>query len=154
MTQGRLLVRTGRVFDDLENRWVRLSTQKNVATILVTVFVFGLVLVEFKRQGWLPAWFEDQIPTNHFVALLFPFTLLLLTEMISLVFALAQSVAIAVGKQLAIMSLILIRQSFEELTYFDEPIVWGEMSSGITTRVLYIVSDALGALVIFGLLAL
>ena len=120
----------------------------------MTVFVLGLALVEFRRQGWLPAAFEDQIPTNHFVAILFPFTLLLLTEVVSLVFALVQSIAIAVGKQLEIMSLILIRQSFKELTYFDEPIVWGEMSSEITTRVLYIISDALGALIIFGLLAL
>ena len=154
MTQGRLLVRTGRLFDNLEKRWERLSTQKNVASVLVTVFVFGLALVEFRRQGWLPAWLEDQIPTNHFVAILFPFTLLLLAEVISLVFALAQSVAIAVGKQLEIMSLILIRQSFKELTYFNEPIVWGEMSSEITTRVLFIISDALGALIIFALLVL
>jgi hypothetical protein len=152
MTQGRLLVRTGRLFDNLEKRWERLSTQKNVASILVTVFVFGLALVEFRRQGWLPTRLEDQIPTNHFVAILFPFTLLLLAEVISLVFALAQSVAIAVGKQLEIMSLILIRQSFKELTYLPEPIVWDLSSTELTTRVLYIVSDAAGAILIFGLL--
>jgi len=83
---------------------------------------------------------------------LLPFTLLLLAEVISLVFAIAQSVAIAVGKQLEIMSLILIRQSFKELTFFPEPIVWDLTSGEMTRRVLYILSDASGALVIFTLL--
>ncbi len=50
------------------------------------------------------------------------------------------------------MSLILIRQSFKELTYFPEPIVWDLASSEVTRRVLYILSDASGALVIFALL--
>jgi hypothetical protein len=95
----------------------------------------------------------ERLPSNHFEAILLPFTLLLLAEVISLVFAIAQSVAIAVGKQLEIMSLILIRQSFKELTFFPEPIVWDLTSGEITRRVLYILSDASGALVIFGLRA-
>jgi hypothetical protein len=96
----------------------------------------------------------ERLPSNHFEAILLPFTLLLLAEVISLVFAIAQSVAIAVGKQLEIMSLILIRQSFKELTFFPEPIVWDLTSGEITRRVLYILSDASGALVIFGLLVI
>jgi hypothetical protein len=51
------------------------------------------------------------------------------------------------------MSLILIRQSFKELTLFPEPIVWSTTSGEITKQVLYIISDATGALLIFGLLA-
>ena len=86
--QGRLLVRTGRLFDSLENRWERLATQKNIATVLVSVFVFGLLLIELGRQGLPPSPIQEDMPTNHFVAILFPFTLLLLIEVISLVFAL------------------------------------------------------------------
>ena len=149
---SRLLSRTEGLFDAIEERWERLATQRHVASVLVVVFVAALLLVEARRQGWLPPRLADIVSTNHFDAILFPFTLLLLAEVISLVFALAQSVAVAVGKQLEIMSLILIRQSFKELTYFDEPIVWADMSADITQRVLFIVSDALGALVIFALL--
>jgi phosphate starvation-inducible membrane PsiE len=72
---------------------------------------------------------------------------------ISLVLALASSISSAVGKQLEIMSLIQVRQSFKELTYFDEPVVWDTVTGEVGTRVLYILSDAVGALVIFGLLA-
>ena len=149
---NRLLRRTGSLFDQLEQRWEKLTTQRRVASALVVVFVVGLALVEARRIPWLSTALIERLPSNHFEAILLPFTLLLLAEVISLVFAIAQSVAIAVGKQLEIMSLILIRQSFKELTYFPEPIVWDLRSGEVTQRVLYILSDASGALVIFGLL--
>jgi hypothetical protein len=151
---SRLQNRTESLFDFLEQRWEKLTTQRRVASALVVVFVAGLALVEARRLTWLPQDLIERLPSNHFEAILLPFTLLLLTEVISLVFALAQSVAVAVGKQLEIMSLILIRQSFKELTYFPEPIVWSTTSGEITQRVLYIISDAAGALAIFGLLVI
>jgi ABC-type multidrug transport system fused ATPase/permease subunit len=126
----------------LEQRWEKLTTQRRVASALVLVFGAGLALVEARRLPWLSQDLIDRLPSNHFEAILLPFTLLLLAEVISLVFALAQSVAVAVGKQLEIMSLILIRQSFKELTYFPEPIVWSTTSGEITRRVLYILSDS------------
>jgi hypothetical protein len=138
----------------LERRWEKLTTQRRVASALVIVFVAGLALVEARHLQWLPSELTEPLPSNHFEAILLPFTLLLLTEVISLVFAIAQSVAIAVGKQLEIMSLILIRQSFKELTYLSEPIVWDVNSGEMTRRVLYILSDASGALVIFALLVI
>ena len=149
---SRLLNGTGSFFDLLEKRWERLTTQRRVASALVIVFLAGIALVEARRIPWLSAELVERLPSNHFEAILLPFTLLLLAEVISLVFAIAQSVAIAVGKQLEIMSLILIRQSFKELTYFPEPIVWDLASSEVPRRVLYILSDASGALVIFALL--
>ncbi len=142
-----------RVFDRLERWWFTVATQKHIATALTVVFLGGLVVVEARRRGWLPDALADHVPGKHYYAILVAFTLLLLTEVIELVFALAQSVANAVGKQLEIMSLILIRQSFKELTYFDEPIVWREMTGEVSMRVVYILSDALGALIIFALLA-
>lgn len=151
---GPILKRSEELFDVLSRRWETMATQKWVATFLVVIFVAGLLLVEVRRLQWLPADISHRLPTNHFEAILFPFTLLLLFEVITLVFAIAESVATAVGKQLEIMSLILIRQSFKELTYFPEPIVWDTTSSEITRRVLYIGSDAAGALIIFGLLVI
>ena len=150
----RLLNGTGSLFDLMEKRWERLTTQRRVASALVIVFVAGIALVEVRRIPWLAAELVERLPSNHFEAILLPFTLLLLAEVISLVFAIVQSVAIAVGKQLEIMSLILIRQSFKELTFFPEPIVWDLSSGEITRRVLYILSDASGALIIFALLVI
>ena len=82
--------------------------------------MIGLILAEVRNRGWVAAPWSDRLPANHFEAILLPFTLLLLAEVISLIFALARSVSAAVAKQLEIMSLILVRQSFKELTYLDE----------------------------------
>lgn len=149
---GATIQRAGLLFDALERRWSRMATQRRIASLLVVSFVIALLLVELRRFGWGAPALERWLPSNHFEAILVPFTLLLLAEVISLVFALAQSVATAVGKQLEIMSLILIRQSFKELTYLPEPIVWDLSSAEVTRRVLYILSDSAGALIIFALL--
>jgi hypothetical protein len=110
-----------------------------------------MAIIEANRRGWLPPSLSEHLPHKHFEAILWAFTLLLLAEVVSLVFALAKSVATAVGKQLEIMSLILVRQSFKELTKFSEPIEWSET---VRNQVLYILSDAFGALVIFTILVL
>lgn len=122
-----------------------------MATALVSVFLISLLMVELRRQGWLPASWNEEITTSHFHALSVAFTLLLLLEVIELVLALPRSVASAAGKQFEIMSLILARQSFKELADLDEPITW---TGGASHAVTNIVSDALGALLIFALLGL
>jgi hypothetical protein len=146
-----LLTRSSLVFDSLEARWETLSTQRWVASVLTFVFLVGMLIIEANRRGWFPRGLSEHIPYKHFDAILWAFTLLLLAEVVSLIFALAKSVATAVGKQLEIMSLILVRQSFKELTTFSEPIEW---SDTVQKQVLYILSDAFGALVIFALLVL
>ncbi len=146
-----MLHRSALVFDQLESKWESLATQRWVASILTMVFFVGMAVIEANRRGWLPSGLSEHLPDKHFDAILWAFTLLLLAEVVSLVFALAQSVATAVGKQLEIMSLILVRQSFKELTKFSEPIEWSET---VRDQVLYIISDAFGALAIFAILVL
>jgi len=146
-----LLARSSLLFDRLEARWEDLANQRLIATGLTVVFLLGVVFIELNRRGWLPPGIAEHVPTKHFDAIIWAFTLLLLAEVISLIFALAKSVATAVGKQLEIMSLILVRQSFKELSRFPEPIEW---SDGVRDQVLYILSDAFGALAIFAILVI
>ena len=144
-----VLARSTVIFDRFETKWETLATQKRVASILTLVFLIGVIVIEFNRRGWVPESLATQLPDKHFDAILWAFTLLLLAEVVSLIFALAKSVATAVGKQLEIMSLILVRQSFKELTRFSEPIEWTDT---VRDQVLYILSDAFGALAIFAIL--
>ncbi len=88
---NRLQVRTDALFDLLEQRWQRMKTQRRLASALVAVFIAGLALVEARRLPWLSQDLIERLPSNHFEAILLPFTLLLLAEVISLVFALAQT---------------------------------------------------------------
>lgn len=133
-------------FDKLEDHWSSNATVRRLGNLLVFVFLFELLLIEGKRQGWLPDILDPYVKsTNHFYAVNFAFTLLLVFEVVELVFSMAHSVAGSVGKQFEILSLILLRASFKEFTHFNQPINWDEVGEPMR----HILSDALGALIIF-----
>lgn len=140
-----LLTRADALFDALHTRWEDLQARRTLGTLLVVTFVGALVVIELNRQGFLPAPFAELLPTNHFAAVALAFTLLLVIEVLSLVWTLAESVANSVGKQFELLSLILLRKAFLEFGNFGEPIVWSEASDSL----LHLLADATGALLIF-----
>jgi len=145
-TLSRLSLNLANFFDKLEDHWTSNATVRRLGNALVFVFILELLLIEGKRQGWLPDFLGPYIKsTNYFYAVNFAFTLLLVFEVVELVFSMAHSVAASVGKQFEILSLILLRASFKEFTHFNQPINWTEVGDPMR----HILSDALGALLIF-----
>ena len=138
------------LFNALEHFWEHKRTKRTAANVLIITFLVALTLIEFCRRGWLPVELAAIMPSSHFYAINIAFSMLLGLEVIGLVFSLANSVSDSVGKQFEILSLILLRQSFEEFIYFNEPLVWVETSK----PVLHILSNAGGGLLIFLLLGL
>ena len=139
-------------FDTLQEYWESRAARQNLATVLIGGFFISLVATELSRLGWLPGGLGDTIPGNHFYAIDVAFTLFLIFEVIALVFGLATSVSDAAGKQLEILSLILLRQSFKELVDFEEePIEWSLDNPEAVEAVQLVVVDATGALVIFAI---
>ncbi len=132
-------------FDPIHDGWENSSTQRVVGRILVFVFLAGLLGIECNRLGLLPEPLAVITPTRHYYAINLAFTLVLMVEVLSLIFILPCSFSKSVGKQLEILALILLRSSFKELAYFPEPIVL----TNNMTPVLYILSDGVGALLIF-----
>ena len=78
-------------FDFIESKWESRRIQSLTGYTLVFTFLGYLLLIELQRQGFLPLPFENIIPTNHFYAISFAFTILLIFEVISLVFSLVKS---------------------------------------------------------------
>lgn len=140
-----VLARGGLWFDYLEQSWEGPAGRRRAATFLVTFFLASILLIEGNRQGWLPAAWAAMVPGNHLVAIEWAFTMLLVLEVVGLTLALSKSVTIAVGKQLEILSLILLRNTFKEISHLDEPLVWSQVEPALIPMV----SSALGALAIF-----
>lgn len=143
------LLLADRTFDALAVRWEGEWTRKVTARVLVGSFFSALLAIELSRQGLLPEPLSARVPANHFYAIDVVFTLFLVVEVIGLVFGLATSVADALGKQFEIFSLILLRQAFKELVHFQEPIQWSFADAEASQAVLYVLTDAAGALLIF-----
>lgn len=136
------------LFDPLHHLWEHEKMHRKISVLLVLFFLGSLIGIELKRQGLLPAAVTPFIPGNHFYAVQAAFTVVLILEVISLIFTLPCSFSRSVGKQFEILSLILMRNAFKELSQFPEPITF----AGNETAVLHILSNGFGALLIFALL--
>lgn len=136
------------IFDPLHHLWEHEKMHRKISIILVLFFLGSLVGIELKRQGFLPYYLAQFIPGNHFYAVQASFTVVLILEVISLIFTLPCSFSRSVGKQFEILSLILMRNAFKELSQFPEPISF----AGNHDAVLHILSDGFGALLVFALL--
>lgn len=137
-----------KTFDRIEHAFEGCTGQRHIGTLLVTVFIFGLLGIQLNRFGLMPAPIAALTPTNHLEAIELVFTLLLVFEVLSLLFSLVYSVSISVGKQVEILSLVLLRNIFKEISHLHEPVVWSEVSG----LVLDITALAFGALAIFVIL--
>ena len=136
------------LFDPLHYYWEHERMHRKISVLLVLLFLGSLLIIELKRQGLLPASLAASIPGNHFSAIQTAFTVVLILEVVSLIFTLPCSFSRSVGKQFEILSLILMRNAFKELSYLPEPITF----SGNEQAMLRILSDGFGALLLFALL--
>ncbi len=133
------------VHDDLRQRFESAGARHLIGRLLVTGFLGTAALVQLARWGLLPGGLAALLPASHFFAVHVAFTLLLLIEVVALVFSLGRSVANSVGKQFEILSLILLRQTFEQFTHLPEPVTWEAVRVALPAMG----ADATGALAIF-----
>jgi hypothetical protein len=136
------------IFDPLHHFWEHERMHRRLALVLIVVFLGAMAGIELNRSGLLPAVLAPHTPTNHFHAVNLAFTLVLILEVISLIFTLPCSFSRSVGKQFEILSLILLRDAFKELSHFAEPITVGAE----LTPVYHILGYGFGALAVFALL--
>ncbi|MEE4167091.1 MAG: hypothetical protein V2I35_13900 [Desulfocapsaceae bacterium] len=136
------------LFDPLHHLWEHERMHRKVSLFLVLFFLAGLLCIELKRLGLLPAPLAMWLPRSHFSAIEAAFTVVLILEVISLIFTIPCSFSRSVGKQFELLALILMRNAFKELSYFPEPISF----AGNEEAILRILSDGFGALLIFALL--
>lgn len=145
-----LFARITYVFDPLQTFYEHERLYRKISVALVFLFLCSLGAIELNRQGLLPAELATLLPRNHFYAVHAAFTVILILEVISLIFVLPCSFSRSLGKQFEILSLILIRNAFKELSYFAEPLGY----EGNVDKVLHILASGFGALLIFALLGL
>lgn len=134
-----------RVFDRLHHIWENPSIERVTGLILLWVYILTLVAVEMQRVGWYPYWLP-RVPAGHFFSIQLAFTLILALEVISLIFILPASLSKSMGKQLEILTLILLRNAFKELALLPEPI---SVEFADIDQIIDIAVSGLGALCVF-----
>ncbi|WP_028317712.1 hypothetical protein [Desulfobulbus elongatus] len=145
-----LFARITYIFDPLQAFYEHERLYRKFSVSLVFLFVCSLAAIELNRRGLMPAEAASILPKNHFYAVHAAFTVILVLEVISLIFVLPCSFSRSLGKQFEILSLILIRNAFKELSYFSEPLGY----EGNVDKILHILANGFGALLIFALLGI
>ncbi len=133
------------LYDTLNDFWENPRTQRFVAAIILLLYFMALAIIEAKHWNILPPEIAQMTPGNHSWAIMMAFTLILGTEVISLIFCISDSFSRSVGKQLEILALIQLRGPFKELSALQEPIT----IANHWEPVLHIAISAAGALLIF-----
>ena len=135
-----------KIYDPLYTLWESKASARFQSTVLVVVFVLAMMIAALNSFGVnTPAVFHD---IQFFKSVEISFTLLLFFEMISLVFVIPFSIAKSIGKQIQILSLVLVRSSFREFSHFDFKVPFENQLDSFFKMV----SDGLGALLVFLLL--
>lgn len=119
-----------------------------IGTILSVSFILGVIAVEFNIRGFFPDILARRIPVKHLVIIAQVFTLLLCFEVVSLIFSFVHSVSISMGKQIEVLSLVLLRNVFKEFSNFTEPIDWVQVKPFLFPMI----SGAMGAFILFVIL--
>jgi len=141
----KLIDSISRLMDRLEKLFESSKNISILGTILALSFIFGVFAVEMNIRGFVPEFLERLTPTKHLVIIAQVFTLVLCFEVISLIFSFVHSVTISMGKQIEVLSLVLLREVFKEFSYFSEPIEWVQAKPFLFPMI----SSAIGALILF-----
>lgn len=109
-----------KIFDIIHNYWESRCVPGRLCLGLVVIFIVSTAMCILNTNNWLPVSIKEFMPTNIFFSIQLVFSAILLIESIELIFALAESVALAVRKQLEIMALILLRDAFKDISLLQD----------------------------------
>ena len=107
------------IYDHIHARWEAYHIVRKLALVLVYVFIFLVAATILNSNGLLPEPLSSFAPTDLFYPVQVVFTVVLLVEVVELIFALSESVALAVRKQIEVMAIILLRDAFKDISLLN-----------------------------------
>jgi len=110
----------------IKQAWESDIAHKYISNILVLIFVSSLVIYFLVSKEIIPSKGFLKSFENPFYSIELSFTVLLITEIISMLFVLPKSVAKSVTKQFELLSLIFLRHGFEQFSHIHS-FRWVEM---------------------------
>jgi len=132
----KLLISSENLYLKIKKTWESERTHRIVSNTLVAVFLISLLLFFLIKKGFIPSKGALQAFSNPFFSIEISFTLLLLTEIVSMIFVLPKSVAKSVAKQFELLSLIFLRHGFQEFSAVHS-LDWHEMIQPVQHMFVY-----------------
>lgn len=134
-----------RLYDCIYRFWKNKTVLRFINRTFVLLFLSASLGGVLNQLGLLPQSIGYFFPSSSFAAIQFAFTLILIQEAVGLVLAIAGSVSRAVGKQLEIMALIMLRECFSDMGYLEATLI----TTADYVLLLKIASTAIAGLLLF-----
>ena len=109
------------LYDGVCGWWRQPLVSRRLYGLLMFFFACSVPLFWLNKMGLLPGELAAMLPSNQYYAIQLAFTLILAMEVVELILAVAESVTLAVSKQLEIMSLIMLRDAFTDISLLHHP---------------------------------
>ena len=132
----KILIYGEKIYLKIKDIWETERMHRIISNLLVFVFLLSLILFVLITRKILPNKGILTSFANPFFSIEISFTMLLLTEIISMIFVLPKSVAKSVTKQFELLSLIFLRHGFQEFSKVHS-LEWGNMLKPVEYMFVY-----------------
>lgn len=116
---NKLHVNTSNLFEYFLSNKVKIKSEKIIVYIAIISFILHLALISVVNLGLLDFKDATKLLNNPISAIYTPFSFILIYEVYLLVYYLPKSTTIYIGKQYEIISLIIIRRIFKDLSNLE-----------------------------------
>ena len=123
---------------------IKLKIEKSILVIAMVSFLIHLALIYLKRQDVLFVFEESNFFDNPIAAIYTPFSFILIYEVYLLIFYLPRSITTYITKQYEIITLIVIRRIFKDLSNLELSSNWLDIKNDLTFTY-----DIITALILF-----
>lgn len=135
-----------RIFNSLLSESFREKAERYVVFAAIAGFLIHLALIALQHYGQLPA---HELLGNPLVAIYTPFSIILLYEVYLLVYYIPKSITRYIGKQYEIITLIVIRKIFNDISKLEFTADWFQVKGD-----LQFTYDILASLILFFLISI
>ena len=134
-----------KVFNFFLSEKAKARGEKLILTVSIVSFILHLLLILFENQGWIHT--GSKFLENPIAAIYTPFSFILIYEVYLLVFFLPKSISYYIGKQYEIITFIVIRRIFKDISHLELTSAWFENQND-----LQFTFDAITSLILFVLI--
>jgi len=114
----------GKSYDLFLSQHTKEKAEKIIIWASIASFVIHLAIIAVVNMGWISPNFESDLLTSPISAIYTPFSFILLFEVYLLIYHIPLSTSDYIGKQYEIITLIVIRRIFKDLSNLDLSINW------------------------------
>ncbi len=95
---------------------VKRKSERIILIIAIASFIFHLIIIFLADIGLIPIYKNSELLNNPIAAIYTPFSFILVYEVYLLIYYLPKSITTYIGKQYEIITLIIIRRLFKDLS--------------------------------------